>query len=57
MEWPFRVRKRVFGLVKVRYRGLKKNREWLCAAFALLNLYRNRKRLAKLNRRPAPQAA
>jgi hypothetical protein len=32
----------------VRYRGLKKNREWLLAAFAAVNLYRHRKRLAPL---------
>jgi hypothetical protein len=51
------VLKRVFGLVKVRYRGLKKNHDWLCAAFALVNLYQNRKRLMKLNRRLAPQGA
>jgi IS5 family transposase len=57
VEWPFRVLKRVFGFVKVRYRGLKKNHEWLCAAFALVNLYQNRKRLMKLNQRLAPQGA
>lgn len=57
VEWPFRVLKRVFGFVKVRYRGLKKNHEWLCAAFASVNLYQNRKRLAKINQRLAPQGA
>lgn len=57
VEWPFRVLKRVFGLVKVRYRGLKKNHEWLCAAFALVNLYQNRKRLMKLNQPLVPQGA
>jgi IS5 family transposase len=57
VEWPFRVLKRVFGFTKVRYRGLKKNHEWLCAGFALVNLYQNRKRLAKLNRRLAPAGA
>jgi transposase, IS5 family len=57
VEWPFRVLKCVFGLVKVRYRGLKKNHDWLCAAFALVNLYQNRKRLMKLNQRLAPQGA
>ena len=57
VEWPFRVLKRVFGFVKVRYRGLKKNHQWLCAAFALVNLYQNRKRLMKLNRRLVPQGA
>jgi transposase, IS5 family len=57
VEWPFRILKRVFGFVKVRYRGLKKNHEWLCAAFALVNLYQNRKRLVKINQRLAPQGA
>jgi hypothetical protein len=28
----------------MRYRGLKKNHDWLCAAFALINVYQNRKR-------------
>jgi transposase, IS5 family len=45
VEWPFRILKRVFGFIKVRYRGLKKNHEWLCAAFALVNLYQHRNRL------------
>jgi IS5 family transposase len=46
VEWCFRILKRVFGFTKVRYRGLRKNHEWLCAAFALINLYQNRNRLA-----------
>jgi len=46
VEHPFRILKRVFGFVKVRFRGLKKNHDHLCAAFALVNLYRHRKRLA-----------
>ena len=45
VEWPFRILKRVFGYTKVRYRGLKKNHEWLLTAFALVNLYQHRKRL------------
>jgi IS5 family transposase len=45
VEWPFRILKRVFGFTKVRYRGLKKNHDWICASFALVNLYQNRKRL------------
>jgi IS5 family transposase len=45
VEWPFRILKRVFGFTKVRYRGLKKNHEWLLTAFALVNLYQHRKRL------------
>src|ERR1700691_1550604 len=57
VEWPFRVLKRVFGFTKVRYRGLKKNHEWICAGFALVNLYQNRKRLAKINQRLALQGA
>lgn len=48
VEWPFRTLKRVFGYTKDRYRGLKKNHEWLLAAFALVNLYQHRKRLAPL---------
>lgn len=46
VEWCFRILKRVFGFTKVRYRGLRKNHEWLCAAFALVNLYQHRNRLA-----------
>jgi transposase, IS5 family len=46
VEHSFRILKRVFGFTKVRYRGLKKNHEWLCAAFALVNLYQHRNRLA-----------
>jgi IS5 family transposase len=34
VEHPFRIPKRVFGLTKVRYRGISKNHERLCAAFA-----------------------
>jgi IS5 family transposase len=48
VEWPFRILKRIFGFTKVRYRGLKKNHEWLLAAFALVNLYQHRKRLVPL---------
>ena len=40
--------KRIFGYTKVRYRGLKKNHEWLLAAFALVNLYQHRYRLVTL---------
>ncbi len=39
VEWPFRILKRIFGFVKVRYCGIWKNHQWLCAAFALVNLY------------------
>jgi len=57
VEWPFRILKRVFGFTKVRYRGLKKNHEWLCAAFAVVNIYQHRRRLAKINLRLALQRA
>src|SRR5271168_2147488 len=45
VEHPFRILKRVFGFVKVRFRGLKKNHDHLCAAFALVNVYLHRRRL------------
>ncbi len=48
MEWPFRILKQIFKYTKVRYRGIKKNHEWLLAAFALVNLYQHRKRLVLL---------
>jgi IS5 family transposase len=47
VEHPFRILKRVFGFTTVRYRGLWKNHQWLCAAFALVNLYLRRNRLAR----------
>jgi hypothetical protein len=46
VEHAFRILKRIFGFEKVRYRGIKKNHERLCACFALVNLYLHRKRLA-----------
>jgi IS5 family transposase len=46
VEHPFRILKRVFGFTRVRYRGIWKNHQWLCAAFALVNLYQHRNRLA-----------
>jgi IS5 family transposase len=48
VEHPFRILKRVFGFDKVRYRGIAKNHNRLCANFALINLYYHRKRLAGL---------
>jgi len=45
VEWPFRILKRVFGYTKVRYRGIVKNHHWHLVAFALVNVYMNRKRL------------
>jgi len=45
VEHPFRVIKRQFGHVKVRYRGLAKNTAQLHVLFALSNLWMVRKRL------------
>jgi len=45
VEHPFRVVKRQFGFVKVRYRGLKKNTAQLCTLFALSNLWTVRSKL------------
>ena len=42
VEHPFRVLKRQFGYVKVRYRGLKKNTLQLKTLFALSNLWMSR---------------
>ena len=39
VEHPFRVVKRQFGYVKVRYRGLKKNTAQLFTLFARSNLW------------------
>lgn len=47
-ENPFRVIKRQFGHVKVRYRGLVKNTVQLKTLFALSNLWRVRKKLLPL---------
>ena len=45
LEHPFRVIKRQFGYVKVRYRGLKKNTAQLHTLFALSNLWMARERV------------
>ncbi|MCL2346065.1 MAG: IS5 family transposase [Desulfobulbus sp.] len=46
VEHPFRVVKRQFGYVKVRYRGLTKNTGQIVTLFALANLWLARKRLS-----------
>lgn len=48
VEHPFYVLKRVFGFVKVRYRGLAKNATRLFVACGLVNLYLARGRLWRL---------
>ena len=45
VEHPFRVIKRQFGFVKVRYRGLKKNTAQITTLFALANLWMARREL------------
>ncbi len=45
VEHPFRVIKRQFGFVKVRYRGLAKNTAQLTTLFALSNIWMARHRL------------
>jgi IS5 family transposase len=45
VEHPFRVIKRQFGYVKVKYRGLAKNTANLMTLFALSNLWMARRRL------------
>lgn len=47
VEHPFRVVKRQFGYLKVRYCGLLKNTAQLMTLFALSNLWMARHRLLK----------
>ena len=57
VEHPFRVIKRQFGHVKVRYRGLAKNNAQLHTLFALSNLWMARKTLQILDGQLRPQTA
>ena len=50
VEHPFRIIKRQFGYVKVRYRGLKKNTLQLKTLFALSNLWTARHKLLEAQR-------
>ena len=56
VEHPFRVIKRQFGHVKVRYRGLAKNTAQLKTLFALANLWMARTRLWVLDGKVRPNA-
>jgi IS5 family transposase len=47
VEHCFHVMKRVFGFVKVRYKGLDKNADWLFVSCALVNLFMCRRRLSQ----------
>ena len=57
VEHPFRVIKRQFGHVKVRYRGLKKNTAQLNTLFALSNLWMVRKKPEVLDGQVRPKTA
>jgi len=50
VEHPFRVIKRQFGLLKVRFRGLAKNTAHVITLFALSNLWMARRRLMSMTR-------
>jgi IS5 family transposase len=50
VEHPFRVIKRQFGLMKVRFRGLAKNTAHVVTLFALSNLWMARRRLLAMAR-------
>jgi transposase, IS5 family len=57
VEHPFRVIKRQFGHVKVRYRGLSKNTAQVTTLFALANLWMARKKLDILCGHVRPKTA
>lgn len=57
VEHPFRVIKRQFGLVKVRFRGLAKNTAHVVTLFALSNLWMVRKQLMTATGVVRPKAA
>lgn len=57
VEHPFRVIKRQFGLMKVRFRGLAKNTAHVITLFALSNLWMARKRLLAMTGPLRPQLA
>ena len=57
VEHPFRVVKRQFGLVKVRFRGLTKNTAHVVTLFALSNLWMVRKQLMAMAGAVRPKIA
>jgi len=57
VEHPFRVIKRQFGLIKVRFRGLAKNTAHVITLFALSNLWMARRRLLAMTGALRPQFA
>jgi len=57
VEHPFRVIKRQFGLVKVRFKGLAKNTAHVMTLFALSNLWMVRRKLIAMMGQVRPQTA
>ena len=57
VEHPFRVIKRQFGLMKVRFRGLAKNTAHIITLFALSNLWMARRKLLATTGQLRPQFA
>jgi IS5 family transposase len=57
VEHPFRVIKRQFGLVKVRFRGLAKNTAHIITLFALSNLWMARRKLLAMTGSLRPKFA
>jgi IS5 family transposase len=57
VEHPFRVMKRQFGYLKVRFKGLAKNTAHVITLFALSNLWMARKRLLAMTGEVRPVAA
>lgn len=57
VEHPFRVVKRQFGFVKVRFRGLAKNTSQVITLFALANLWMARKQLLGSTGKARPKYA
>lgn len=57
VEHPFRVIKRQFGMIKVRFRGLAKNTAHLITLFALSNLWMVRRKLLAMTGSLRPQFA
>ena len=55
VEHPFRVIKRQFGLLKVRFRGLAKNAAHVITLFALSNLWMARRQLMAMVAAVRPQ--
>ncbi len=57
VEHPFRVIKRQFGLVKVRFKGLQKNNAHMLTLLALSNLWMARRQLIAMLGAVRPKAA